>query len=188
MMRAWRTLFNQASAGGLSFFSSSQGFICDNVVNFQVVLSSGQVVNANANENADLWIALRGGGNNFGIVTRYDFRTFEQGLVWGGNIFYFGDSFPGQIEALVTELTKPDPTDLTHLMISIGYSDAMAAAFGVPIMCLNQPYYTEAVENPPVLAPFTNITPQIDALNSMALKSVAAAAAEQTSAGQSQVR
>lgn len=73
-------------------------------------------------------------------------------------------------------------------MISIGYSGALAAATGVPIMCMNQPYYTEPVENPPVLDPFTKITPQLEALNSMALKSVAAAAAEQTAAGQSQVR
>lgn len=50
-----------ALAGGLSFFSSREGFICDNVVNFEVVLASGKVVNANANENADLWKALRGG-------------------------------------------------------------------------------------------------------------------------------
>ncbi|KAK4209470.1 bifunctional solanapyrone synthase [Rhypophila decipiens] len=177
-----------ALAGGLSFFSSSQGFICDNVLNYEVVLSSGKVVQANANENRDLWVALRGGGNNLGIVTRYDFRTFDQGLLWGGNVFYFADSFPGQIQALITELKKPNATELTHLMISIGYSGALAAAFGVPIMCLNQPYYTKAVENPRVLEPFTNITPQIQALNSMSLKNVTAAASEQTAAGQSQVR
>lgn len=50
-----------ALAGGLSFFSSREGFICDNVVDFEVVLASGQVVNANAKENKDLWRALRGG-------------------------------------------------------------------------------------------------------------------------------
>lgn len=50
-----------ALAGGLSFFSSREGFICDNVVNFEVVLASGKIVNANAKENPDLWRALRGG-------------------------------------------------------------------------------------------------------------------------------
>ncbi|KAJ4415351.1 hypothetical protein N0V82_007401 [Gnomoniopsis sp. IMI 355080] len=49
-----------ALAGGLSFFSSREGFICDNVVDFEVVLASGKVVNANINENTDLWRALRG--------------------------------------------------------------------------------------------------------------------------------
>ncbi|KAK4041155.1 hypothetical protein C8A01DRAFT_34772 [Parachaetomium inaequale] len=177
-----------ALAGGLSFFSSREGFICDNVVNYQVVLSSGKVVNANEHENADLWVALRGGGNNFGIVTRFDLRTFEQGPFWGGNVFYFADNFPNQIESLVSELTKPNASDLTHIMISIAHSVAMAAAFGAPILCLNQAYYAEAVENPPVLDPFTKVTPQIDALNSMSLKNVTAAASEQAEAAQSQVR
>ncbi|KAK4185244.1 bifunctional solanapyrone synthase [Podospora australis] len=177
-----------ALAGGLAFQSSRQGFITDNVVNFEVVLSSGQVVQANKDTNKDLWIALRGGGNNLGIVTRYDFRTFEQDLIWGGNVFYFADAFPGQIQALVAELTKPNPSDLTHLMISIGYSQQMADAFGVPIMCLNQPYNLEPTPNPPVLDPFTKMAPQIDALNSMSLKNISAAASEQTAAGQAQVR
>lgn len=152
------------------------------MINLQIVLSSGQIVNANARENADLWVALRGGGNNLGIVTRFDFRTFEQGPLWGGNVFYFPGSFPSQIVALVGEITKPDASDATHLMISIGHSTALSSAFGTPIMCLNQMYYTEPVENPAVLDPFTKITPQIDALNSMALKSVTAAASEQTAA------
>jgi hypothetical protein len=73
-------------------------------------------------------------------------------------------------------------------MISIGRSGAMAAAFGAPIMCLNQAYYNEPVENPPILDPFTKITPQIDVLNSMSLKNVTAAASEQTAAAQTQVR
>lgn len=56
---------NQRTTGGLSFFSSREGFICDNVVNYEVVLASGEIVNANAHKNTDLWGALRGGGNNF---------------------------------------------------------------------------------------------------------------------------
>ncbi|KAK3940400.1 bifunctional solanapyrone synthase [Diplogelasinospora grovesii] len=164
--------------GGLSFFSSNQGFIADNVVNYEVVLGSGAIVNANAQENADLWVALRGGGNNLGIVTRFDFQTFQQGPIWGGNVFYLAGSFPGQIQALVTELDKPQADNLTHLMVSIGYS----AMFGDNLTCLNQIYYTQAVESiPPVLQPFAAMTPQI--LNTTSLKSVSAAASEQAASG-----
>jgi FAD/FMN-containing dehydrogenase len=53
--------------GGLSFYSSREGFICDNIVNFEVVVASGEILNANAQENQDLWVALRGGGNNLGM-------------------------------------------------------------------------------------------------------------------------
>ncbi|KAF3764425.1 hypothetical protein M406DRAFT_330766 [Cryphonectria parasitica EP155] len=38
---------------------SGEGFICDNVINYKVVLASGETVNANANSHADLWTALK---------------------------------------------------------------------------------------------------------------------------------
>lgn len=56
--------------GGLSFYSSREGFICDNIVNFEVVVASGEILNANVKENLDLWVALRGGGNNLGMSPR----------------------------------------------------------------------------------------------------------------------
>ncbi|KAI1413521.1 FAD-binding domain-containing protein [Hypoxylon sp. FL1857] len=112
--------------GGLSFFSSREGFICDNVVNYEIVLASGEVVNANAKQHPDLWRALRGGGNNFGIVTRYDFKTFPQGSIWGGNIYYFLPSIPSQIENLVNELNRPNASHETHFMVSLGYAGALS--------------------------------------------------------------
>ena len=51
-------------------------------------MASGEVVNANAHSHPDLFKALKGGGNNFGVVTRFDYETFKQGLLWGGIITY----------------------------------------------------------------------------------------------------
>lgn len=65
--------------GGISWFSGKYGWACDNVRTYEVVLADGSVVEASVDENADLYKALRGGGGpNFGIVTRFDFETFEQ--------------------------------------------------------------------------------------------------------------
>lgn len=61
--------------GGISFFSNHKGFGCDSVINYEVVLANGTVINANSTANADLWRALKGGGSNFGIVTRYDMEA-----------------------------------------------------------------------------------------------------------------
>ncbi|KAF2668645.1 FAD-binding domain-containing protein [Microthyrium microscopicum] len=72
------------TGGGISFFTPRYGFVCDNVVNFQVVLASGEIVNANSLANSDLFRALKGGSGNFGIVTRFDLKTFEQGPYYGG--------------------------------------------------------------------------------------------------------
>lgn len=41
-------------------------------------------MNANPSSHPDLYRSLKGGGNNLGVVTRFDFKTFEQGTFWGG--------------------------------------------------------------------------------------------------------
>ena len=58
--------------GGISWYSARLGFVADQVVNYQVVLANGSIVNANSTFNPDLWKALKGGSSNFGIVTRFD--------------------------------------------------------------------------------------------------------------------
>ncbi|KAI4913139.1 hypothetical protein J4E85_010872 [Alternaria conjuncta] len=64
--------------GGISFYSSEYGFASDNVMKYECVLSSGQIVEATAtNKYSDLFWALRGGGNSFCIVTRFDLRPVE---------------------------------------------------------------------------------------------------------------
>lgn len=62
--------------GGISWYASREGYSCDNVVNFEVVLANGTVINANESCHKDLWRALKGGSGNFGIVTRFDLETF----------------------------------------------------------------------------------------------------------------
>lgn len=58
--------------GGNSYYSGTNGFACDTVVNYEVVLADGSIVEVNATSHPDLYKALRGGGANFGIVTRFD--------------------------------------------------------------------------------------------------------------------
>ncbi|UNI24542.1 hypothetical protein JDV02_010278 [Purpureocillium takamizusanense] len=57
------------TGGGNSYYADRKGFACDNVVNAEVVLANGTIVEANENANEDLWRALKGGLSNFGIVT-----------------------------------------------------------------------------------------------------------------------
>lgn len=73
--------------GGLSYHGPRYGWTCNQAKSFEVVLADGSVVRASEDENADLWKGLRGGGNNFGIVTRVEFVTFEQGDIWGALTF-----------------------------------------------------------------------------------------------------
>ncbi|KAI2603715.1 FAD binding domain-containing protein [Hypoxylon sp. NC1633] len=77
------------TGGGNSFHSTSHGWACDNIKNFEVVLGNGTVINANTDVNKDLWQALKGGSGNFGLVTRFDMYTIEfpdasNPNIWGG--------------------------------------------------------------------------------------------------------
>ena len=54
--------------------------------NFQVVVAGGRIVNANIEENLDLFWALKGGANNFGVVTRLDMVTFPLQEIWSGGL------------------------------------------------------------------------------------------------------
>ena len=74
--------------GGISYFSPQVGFTCDTVVNFEIVLASGKLVNANATCHPDLFRALKGGANNFGLVTAFSFSTIPYTEILGGSIVY----------------------------------------------------------------------------------------------------
>ncbi|WEW61923.1 hypothetical protein PRK78_007423 [Emydomyces testavorans] len=74
--------------GGISFISGRGGFACDNIMKYQVMMADGQVLDVDYNSHPLLYFALRGGGNNFGVVLRFDFETFPLGKLWGGKRTY----------------------------------------------------------------------------------------------------
>jgi hypothetical protein len=82
-------LIAELPAGGISFFSPSRGWVCDSLVSVDIVLASGFRITASSTSHTDLFTALKGSGaNNFGVVTRFEFKVFEQGPLWGGRSTY----------------------------------------------------------------------------------------------------
>ena len=70
--------------GGIGFLARKHGMAIDHVIAADVVTADGELVRADADTNPDLFWALRGGGGNFGVVTRLQFSLVEVGQVVGG--------------------------------------------------------------------------------------------------------
>lgn len=75
-----------ALGAGFSFLFNEYGFAVDNVHTYEMVLANGSLVEVNRHNFPDLFHAQKGGGNNFGVVTRYDLLLKEGGLVVGGEV------------------------------------------------------------------------------------------------------
>jgi FAD/FMN-containing dehydrogenase len=74
--------------GGLGHLTRKCGLAIDNLVSADIVLADGSQVTASATENTDLYWAIRGGGGNFGVVTRFTFRLHDVGTVIAGPVFW----------------------------------------------------------------------------------------------------
>ncbi|KAL5384416.1 hypothetical protein PMIN06_011072 [Paraphaeosphaeria minitans] len=85
--------------GGLSYFSSAHGWAANNVVNFELALANGSLVDVNARTAPDLFWALKGGSSNYGIVTRYDLRVVPLGRVFGGTVTWAGEHTQRYLDA-----------------------------------------------------------------------------------------
>jgi FAD/FMN-containing dehydrogenase len=97
--------------GGVGHLSRGGGLTIDNLVGATVVLADGSIVEADAENEPDLFWAIRGGGGNFGVVTSFSFRGYPVTTVQAGPVLYdlgdaaelltwYRDFLPAQPEAL----------------------------------------------------------------------------------------
>jgi hypothetical protein len=130
--------------GGISFFSPRYGWTCDTVTNYQIVLANGSIVNANSQSNSDLFQALKGGNNNFGIATYNEFATFTQGNLWAATVVN-NLSISDDVIAQFVNLNSPTAYDeYASFVASFGYTQPQNS-----MVITSDLEYTQPVENPP---------------------------------------
>lgn len=97
--------------GGIGWMVRAWGLASDQLVGAQVVTARGDVIEVSDHSHADLMWALRGGGGNFGVVTRFDFRAHELRGVVFATLDVIGDSRP--VMRALRELMLDAPRELT---------------------------------------------------------------------------
>lgn len=139
-------------SGGMTFLSRRHGFSCDNIYGYEVVLASGEVVYATESSNSDLWLALKGGSSNFGIITRFDVATFPHDLMWFDVVEYdYTDSVLQAHAEAFSSFMEPDNFDDAAMMgIFMDYQDGSHSIYDAL-------WYADNVANPAVYNGFTEI-------------------------------
>ncbi len=133
--------------GGVGILMSKYGLVVDNLLAVDLVTPDGQFVRASADENADLFWGVRGGGGNFGVATAFEYQLHPVGpIVLGGMAIYpaeqarellhfyrkFTAEAPDELGTLLVFLTAPPapfiPPDLQGkpaVAIILGYAGSV---------------------------------------------------------------
>jgi len=148
--------------GGFGLLMRKHGLAVDNLVSADVVTADGGLVHANANENPDLFWALRGGGGNFGIVTSFEYNVHPVGPTVFGGLVAFPLSEATRVLPGVQELMAEASDDLSTVTVMITTPDGHKAV-GIAFCFVGNLSDAEAA-----IAPFRKIaTPVMEQLGPM---------------------
>jgi hypothetical protein len=98
--------------GGVGYLSRKHGLTIDSLLAADIVTADGRLLRVDANTNPDLFWAIRGGGGNFGVVTRFQYRLHEVGTVVGGMLIL--PATPDTVAAFIT-LADGAPDELSTI-------------------------------------------------------------------------
>jgi hypothetical protein len=106
--------------GGFGWLSGLYGAVVDNLVAATVVIANGQILHTSEIENSDLFWAIRGAGQNFGVVTEFQYKAYDQpNPVYAGNIIFTPDKLGSLIDVLNERKELGDPRAAFHCFFAV---------------------------------------------------------------------
>jgi FAD/FMN-containing dehydrogenase len=147
--------------GGIGYLSRLHGLTIDNVLAADVVTADGELVRADADSHPDLFWAIRGGGGNFGVVTRFLYRLHELPTVDGGMLVL--PATP-QVIASVIALAEAAPDELSlivNVMVAPPLPFLPEEVHGTLIVMALVCYAGDAAAGERAIAPFRAIAPPL---------------------------
>lgn len=142
--------------GGQTFLARRDGWACDTVVGYEVVLASGEVVIATADSHSDLWLALKGGSNNFGIVTHFHLSTYPQKDMLGGVLAfnYTQRTLDAHAAAFSNFMAAGNFDEKAMMGLLITYENGVSAV-------TDSLFYLDPIASPAVYEPFISMPGQV---------------------------
>jgi hypothetical protein len=140
--------------GGTSPFANRNGWALDNVYEYEVVLANGTITTASENHNPDLYFALRGGGNNFGIVTTFTVRTFPATPVYRSAVAYSDNQTESVLDGVHDLFTNPEKSNDLDVGYDMYYQYNQTAD---QFVMAGTQWYGAAVDRPAVFEQLNSI-------------------------------
>ena len=155
--------------GGVGYLVRKFGLTIDSLLAVEVVTADGQLLHVDADHHPDLFWAIRGGGGNFGVATRFQFRLHEVGSVVGGMLFLPAtvDVIAGFIAA--AEAAPDELSTIANVMTAPPMPMLPEEVHGKPVVMSMLVYVGEASDAERVIAPFRALAkPFADMIKPMA--------------------
>ncbi|EIN11996.1 FAD-binding domain-containing protein [Punctularia strigosozonata HHB-11173 SS5] len=115
--------------GGYSWFTNQVGLTIDTVVEFELVTLAGDILTVNNETYPDLFFGLKGGGNNFGVVTQIKMKTHQQGPVYGGMVIVDAKAM-AQAHKEVSKFQDSTTDPRAAMAVIYGFNHALGGLFG----------------------------------------------------------
>ena len=148
--------------GGFGWLKRTCGLTCDSLAQAEVVTADGRVVTAGPAENSDLFWALRGGGGNFGVVTRFTYNLHPVGpMLYGGALVYPGER-AGDVLRLMRDLSTDVPDEVSlmvALVVAPPAPEFPPSLHGRPIAVLGACYVGDLAKGEEALRPVRRLGP-----------------------------